>query len=85
MYSMQHVIEAVETLTQREGYPPTVSELARYLGIVKSDVQYHVDHAVEKGLLTREPHKARTLRVVRTQVLLVESAEEGIIPVAENV
>lgn len=45
------------------GYSPTMQELADTLGISKVTVFEHVERLVEKGLLTRAPHKARSLEL----------------------
>jgi len=60
----EDVVKAIERMTKKEGYPPTVSELSQDLGVVKSAVQYHLDRLRSVGIVTSERGKPRTLRVV---------------------
>ena len=48
---------------RRDGYSPTMQEIADQLGVSKVTVFEHVEALIEKGLLRRLPHKARSLEV----------------------
>lgn len=57
------VLEAITTLTARQGYAPSLEELAAELGLVKSTVKGHVDGLRAAGRVRFEDGKPRTLRV----------------------
>ncbi len=46
------------------GYSPTMQELADELGISKVTVFEHVEALIKKGVLHREPNKARSLSII---------------------
>ena len=46
-----------------QGYSPTLQELAAQLGVSRVTVHEHVERLIEKGALTRETNKARSLSV----------------------
>lgn len=61
----EDVLRYIELYHRRKGYPPTIREIARGLGLIStSGAFYHVEKLVEQGLITREPGIARTIRVV---------------------
>ncbi len=51
-----------ETRTIR-GYSPTMQELANELGVSKVTVFEHIEALIKKGVLSRDPNKARSLEV----------------------
>ena len=51
------------------GYSPTMQELADELGISKVTVFEHVEALIKKGVLHREPNKARSLSIVDDAVV----------------
>ena len=58
------VLDFVRSYRQSQGCSPTMQEIADELGVSKVTVFEHVGALVEKGALTREPNKARSLSVV---------------------
>lgn len=48
---------------RRDGYSPTLQEMADELGISKITVFEHVEALIEKGLVTRSTNRARSLEV----------------------
>lgn len=47
------------------GYPPTLRELAEIVGLQShANIRYHVDHLVDSGLVTYDPHLSRSIRYV---------------------
>ena len=58
------VLDYVRSYRQTHGCSPTMQEIADELGVSKVTVFEHVGALVEKGALTREPNKARSLSVV---------------------
>ena len=48
---------------RRDGFSPTMQEIADLLGVSKVTVFEHVGALVKKGLLRRLPHKARSLEL----------------------
>ena len=57
------ILTAIRDGSRRDGYSPTMQELADQLVISKVTVFEHVNALVRKGLLRRLPHKARSLQV----------------------
>jgi repressor LexA len=55
----------IEQLTRARGFPPTVKEASRALGLHPSRGATLVWTLARKGVLTREPRIPRSLRVVR--------------------
>jgi repressor LexA len=61
----QRLLTFIADFTARHGYPPTVEEIRSGLGwSTKSLVAYHIGECIAKQLLTQQPRKPRTLRLV---------------------
>ncbi len=54
---------------RRDGYSPTLQEIADELGISKITVFEHVEALLRKGLLTRRSNRARSLELTSTASL----------------
>lgn len=62
----EDILEAIKTMTKRNGYPPTVRELASALGLSSpGSLLTRLDKLQAKGLVLREEGRSRTLRVLR--------------------
>lgn len=62
----QRVLSFIEGQIKRNGYPPTIREIGRHLGIKSTNgVNDHLNALQKKGYLKRQDHKSRTLSVVR--------------------
>jgi repressor LexA len=60
--NQQHrVLTVIEDHVTRQGYPPTVRELAQQLGVAIGTVQTHLRALERKGALKRRPFQARGL------------------------
>ena len=57
------ILTMIRDFQQSQGYSPTMQELADQLGVTKVTVFEHVGTLVDKGLLRRLPHRARSLEV----------------------
>jgi DNA-binding MarR family transcriptional regulator len=57
----RQVLGRLELLTRAVGYPPTMTELGRGLGLSTSRVLGHLRALARKGLVTWEPKRSRTL------------------------
>lgn len=58
------VLEAIERLTARHGYPPTIRELADEVGLRStSSVHEHLDALEHHKLLDRRPGCPRAIRL----------------------
>jgi len=57
------VLTMIRNCQRSRGYSPTMQELADELGVSKVTVFEHVEGLVEKGVLRRRPHRARSLEV----------------------
>jgi len=57
------IVRCIEQYRSSNGYSPTLQELAAELGVSKVTVFEHVEALVKKGVLLREPNKARSLAI----------------------
>jgi repressor LexA len=57
------ILTSIRDYQRNNGYSPTMQELADSMGITKVTVFEHVEALVEKNLLHRSPHKARSLEL----------------------
>ena len=57
----RRVLDAIQDRLKRQGFPPTLRELAQYLGISIGTVQAHLRALEHKGALKRRPFQARGL------------------------
>lgn len=58
------VLQAITSLTDIKGYPPTVRELETVVGVSVSAVHAHLRRLRDKGAVTWENGQTRTLKVV---------------------
>lgn len=62
----QSVLRFIESQIRRNGYPPTIREIGRHLGIKSTNgVNDHLNALQRKGYIKRQDHKSRTLAVLR--------------------
>lgn len=60
------ILYAIEAMTKRNGYPPTVRELARALSLSSAgSLLTRLDKLQAMGFVLREEGRSRTLRVTR--------------------
>ncbi|MBT8242014.1 MAG: transcriptional repressor LexA [Acidimicrobiia bacterium] len=58
------ILEFIEAFMEDNGYPPSVREIGKYVGMRSSStVHTHLNNLQEKGFLTRDPSTPRGLRV----------------------
>jgi repressor LexA len=57
----RRVLTAIQDRFRRQGYQPTVRELAQHLGLCVGTVQAHLRALERKGVLKRRPFQARGL------------------------
>jgi repressor LexA len=57
----QRVLTVIQDQLRRQGYSPTVRELAQHLGVAIGTVQAHLRALERKGALKRRPFQARGL------------------------
>jgi repressor LexA len=57
----QRVLTAIQERLKRQGYPPTIRELAQHFGVCIGTVQAHLKALEHKGALVRRPFQARGL------------------------
>lgn len=59
------VLHFIEAQIRKNGYPPTIREIGRHLGIKSTNgVNDHLNALQRKGYIKRQDHKSRTLSVV---------------------
>ena len=63
----QKVLEFVDDYVRRNGFPPTFREIGNVLGLANVNaVRGHVAALEKKGYITKDPDKARSIRVVHS-------------------
>lgn len=61
------VLRAVRSLSARHGYPPSIADLCRALGIRSTNgVSDHLKALERKGCITRTPVVARSIVITRS-------------------
>ncbi len=78
------ILQAIDDWRRREGYSPTMQELADQLGVSKVTVFEHVQALERKGLLDRQKHKARSLNL-SPRVKLPALSGSGILPLMGSI
>ncbi|MCC7071432.1 MAG: transcriptional repressor LexA [Deltaproteobacteria bacterium] len=62
----QRVLSFIEGQIRKLGYPPTIREIGRHLGIRSTNgVNDHLNALERKGFIKRQDHKSRTLVVIK--------------------
>ncbi len=77
------ILTYVRDYTHKNGYSPTYDEIANEFGISKVTVFEHLTTLEERGLLTRNKHKARSLRLASH--LELPDERPGCIPMAGRI
>ena len=57
------ILQLIRDCRVRNGYSPTMQELADEIGVSQVTVFEHVEALIKKGALTRDPNKARSLSI----------------------
>lgn len=57
----RRIVEYIHTCREKNGVSPSYSEIARFLGIHKGAVQWHLQNLVSKGILIRQKGRHRSL------------------------
>jgi len=65
VHSQQRVLREIRDFILQRGYPPTSKELGEILGIASATAHEQIGHLVRKGVLHRQPRKARGLTILR--------------------
>ena len=59
------ILEYIETFIAQNGYPPTIREIGKHVGIASTSVvNYNLNKLVERGYIERQPEVSRGLRLV---------------------
>ena len=74
----QEVIDAIRSFTDRHGYPPTVRDIGRAIGLTSSStVHVHLANLEKLGLLRRDPTKPRAIELLDRATRGVKAAVSG--------
>lgn len=58
------IVEFIKDFTKREGFAPTISEMAEGIGVNPNAIQYQINRLDDAGVITRQACRSRTIRVV---------------------
>ena len=71
------VLSFIEAQIKQQGYPPTIREIGKHLGIRSTNgVNDHLNALQKKGYLKRQNNKSRTLTIVRDPAPEAPSLEQ---------
>ncbi|MBM3145109.1 MAG: repressor LexA [Chloroflexi bacterium] len=63
------VLQVLETYTEKNGYPPTIREICDRANLSSTSVaNYYLEQLEEKGIIQRDRHVSRGLRVVKDYI-----------------
>lgn len=61
----QEIVDAIRSFTARHGYPPTVRDIGKAVGLTSSStVHVHLSNLEKLGLLRRDPTKPRAIELL---------------------
>lgn len=73
----QRVLQFIETQIKKNGYPPTIREIGKHLGIKSTNgVNDHLNALERKGYVKRQDHKSRTLAILQPTASKAEPARK---------
>lgn len=58
------IIQILQILDEKRIPPPSVKEIAEKVGVTEPTIRYHLKNMANDGLVTWEPRKHRSLRLV---------------------
>lgn len=59
----QDTLVFIKAFIGKNGYPPTIKEMSKVLGVAGNAIQGRVDHLEHKGYITRTCRLARSIRI----------------------
>ena len=75
------VLRFIEQEIQEQGYPPTIREIGRQLGIRSTNgVNDHLKALQRKGYIARSDHKSRTLKVLKSSLPAQSDMANNVVP-----
>ena len=65
--AQRRTFETIVSFIEENSFPPSIREIQVEAGLASpSTVKYHLLHLKEKGLITYEPKKSRTVRILKS-------------------
>lgn len=65
----QSILNAIEDFNNKNGYPPTIRELCKLVGLkAASTMHRHLEELKASGYLSWEPSCPRTLTIVKEEI-----------------
>ena len=58
------IMKVVHDLTEEAGYPPTLREISKQVGVGAPTVLYHIKRMEKLGLIKRDAGKSRSIRII---------------------
>jgi len=75
----EQVLKAIQDFVRDYGYPPTIREIARIVGLKSTKgVKVHIDNLARDGLITKIGTKARGLKVEPKKIPIVGRIAAGL-------
>jgi repressor LexA len=75
----QQIFDFIKRHTQEKGYPPTVRDIGKAIGLTSSStVHAHLANLEQLGLLRRDPTKPRAMEVIADKAKRIVAAPSGL-------
>lgn len=58
------ILDYIKQYQAQAGYPPTIIEIGKALGLAKTTVHYHIGKLIQEGQIVRRFNSARGMKVV---------------------
>ncbi len=82
----QEIFDFIKKYSAKHGYPPTVRDIGKAIGLTSSStVHAHLLNLEKVGLLRRDPTKPRAIELLVDKAKRVVTGEEGGLPVVGQV
>lgn len=71
-------LRAIDKLTKRRGFPPSIREICRELNMSSANASWQViDRLIKVGMVTRGPRISRSLVITESGRMALEAAPES--------
>lgn len=82
----QMIFDFIKSEVEMKGYPPSVREIAKAVGLASSStVHGHLKRIEKKGYIRRDPTKPRAIEIIDNQLDNIEKDEARFVPVIGKV
>lgn len=80
----RRTLEVIQALIEKNGFPPTMKDLAAALEITPASVYDQIKQLTRKGYIKREPRKARSIVVIDAPAKKAVTSKRSLSPNPTN-